>query len=89
MKLNTNSRRSNYKINRKKKIMNNLTKNGFTNLRVNAEDYFNNLKNYKFIISPEGNVIDCHRHYEALLSGCIPICEYNKKTEEKSYYTLI
>ena len=35
------------------------------------------------IISPKGNGIDCHRHYEALLSGCIPICEYNKKTEEK------
>ena len=59
-----------------------LTKNGFINLRLNAEDYFNSLKNYKFIISPEGNGIDCHRHYEALLSGCIPICEYNKKTEE-------
>ena len=75
-------RRGDYIINRKK-IMKNLTKNGITNLKLNAENYFNSLKDYKFIISPEGNGIDCHRHYEALLSGCIPICEYNKKTEEK------
>lgn len=83
MSSNTDSRRrGSYKINREK-IMNNLRKNGFTNLRLNAENYFNSLKNYKFIISPKGNGIDCHRHYEALLSGCIPICEYNKKTKEK------
>ena len=31
----------------------------------------------KFVISPEGNGIDCHRHYEALIAGCIPIMESN------------
>ena len=36
---------------------------------------FNVLPHYKFIISPEGNGIDCHRHYEALMAGCIPIIE--------------
>jgi hypothetical protein len=35
------------------------------------------------VISPEGNGIDCHRHYEALLAGCIPIVEHNPLTEEK------
>jgi hypothetical protein len=41
------------------------------------------LPNYKFVISPEGNGIDCHRHYEALLAGCIPIIERNPLVEEK------
>ena len=41
------------------------------------------MSNYKFIISPEGNGIDCHRHYEALLSGCIPIIEDNKHMRRK------
>ena len=28
---------------------------------------------YKFIISPHGNGLDCHRTYEAMCLGCIPI----------------
>ena len=75
-------RRGNQKINRNI-IMKNLIKNKFTNEKLSHEQYFNSLRNYKFIISPEGNGIDCHRHYEALMSGCIPICEFNSKIEEK------
>ncbi len=41
------------------------------------------MPDYKFVISPEGNGIDCHRHYEALLAGSIPIIEHNPLTEEK------
>jgi hypothetical protein len=41
------------------------------------------LPKYKFIISPEGNGIDCHRHYEALMAGCIPIIEDNELIREK------
>lgn len=55
----------------------------FQIINYHYDCYFNSLKKYKFIVSPEGNGIDCHRHYEALLSGCIPICEYNPRTEEK------
>lgn len=29
--------------------------------------------NYAFVISPHGNGIDCHRTWEALVLGCIPI----------------
>lgn len=47
------------------------------------ETYWNALLNHKFIISPEGNGIDCHRHYEALMAGCIPIVEDNPLTREK------
>jgi hypothetical protein len=41
------------------------------------------LPKYKFVISPEGNGIDCHRHYEALIAGCIPIVESNEHIKEK------
>jgi hypothetical protein len=34
-------------------------------------------------VSPEGNGIDCHRHYEALMAGCIPIIERNPLVEAK------
>ena len=39
--------------------------------------------NSKFVISPEGNGIDCHRHYETWITGGIPIIEYNEKIIEK------
>jgi hypothetical protein len=32
-----------------------------------------NMTNYAFILSPFGNGMDCHRTWEALLCGCIPI----------------
>jgi hypothetical protein len=28
---------------------------------------------YTFVISPHGNGLDCHRTWEALVLGCIPI----------------
>ena len=37
----------------------------------------------KFVISPEGNGLDCHRHYETWITGGIPIIEYNEKIIEK------
>ena len=33
----------------------------------------NILKSYRFCISPPGAGIDCHRHWESLLLGTIPI----------------
>ena len=29
--------------------------------------------NYKYVISPLGNGLDCHRTWEAIILGCIPI----------------
>lgn len=69
-------------INRKL-IIDNLNKNNIVNNNLNHESYYTLLPSFKFIISPEGNGIDCHRHYEALLAGCIPIMERNPLTEEK------
>jgi len=64
-------------------IVDTLSKNGIINTLMHHDEYFSRLPSYKFVISPEGNGIDCHRHYEALLAGCIPIMEKNPLTEEK------
>lgn len=34
---------------------------------------WNNMIQYKYVISPHGNGLDCHRTWEALILGCIPI----------------
>jgi hypothetical protein len=64
-------------------ILYNLSNNGIYNSYIDSNSYFETLPNYKFVISPEGNGIDCHRHYEALMSGCIPIIEENELIKEK------
>ena len=38
-------------------------------------EYIENMKQYLFIASPRGNGIDCHRTWEALYTGCIPIVD--------------
>lgn len=60
-----------------------LESNGIKNIKLDASEYFREIGNYKFVISPEGNGIDCHRHYEALMFGCIPIVERNDHIAEK------
>jgi len=78
----TDSKRRPSGINREL-IVNTLKKNGIHNVQLQSDSYFSLLPFYKFVISPEGNGIDCHRHYEALLAGCIPIIEFNEKIQEK------
>jgi hypothetical protein len=45
--------------------------------------YYSQLPKFKFVISPEGNGIDTHRTYEALVAGCIPIVEECPEMREK------
>lgn len=71
----TDKRRREYNLVNRKNISNTLKGNNMDNISVNENNYFELLPQYKFVISPEGNGIDCHRHYEALLAGCIPIVE--------------
>jgi hypothetical protein len=78
----TDKRRRPTPVNRSS-ILHNLSKNGFYNSYIDSNTYFETLTNYKFVISPEGNGIDCHRHYEALIAGCIPIIEENELIKEK------
>ena len=40
---------------------------------IERKQTWENQSNYAFVISPFGNGYDCHRTYEALLLGCIPI----------------
>lgn len=75
-------RRKHYTVNRRK-ILQTLGTNQIQNQNIHANRYFKELSNYKFIISPEGNGIDCHRHYEALIAGCIPIVEDHPLIREK------
>ena len=42
-------------------------------IRVSSEETWKIMSSYKFIISPHGNGLDCHRTWEALILGCIPI----------------
>jgi len=77
-----NRRRGNNIINRKN-IIKILEKNGINNENNACLEYFMKLPTYKFIISPEGNGIDCHRHYEALMAGAIPIVEDNPTIRSK------
>jgi len=78
----TDKRRRPTGINREQ-IIQNLEKQGITNQSFLSLDYYKILPHYKFVISPEGNGIDCHRHYEALIAGCIPIIEYHPGIQEK------
>jgi len=42
--------------------------------RLNQEDYWKTLASYKYVISPPGNGVDCHRIWESLYLKTIPIC---------------
>ena len=64
-------------------ILKTLSAHGIHNQYVHSSAYFTTLPSYKFVISPEGNGIDCHRHYEALMAGCIPIIEEHEGIQEK------
>lgn len=39
---------------------------------------WNNMIKYTFVLSPHGNGLDCHRTWEALCLGCIPIVKSSK-----------
>lgn len=39
--------------------------------------YFKKMSTYSFVASPEGNGADCHRTWEALYLGCLPIVKKN------------
>ena len=49
--------------------------------QLKQEDYLKTISEYKFIASPEGNGIDCHRTWEAMYLRSIPIVERNATTE--------
>lgn len=68
------------KTNKKRKdIENILLKKGFKkNQKKNWEKYIEDLAHHFYCISPEGNGIDCHRTWEAIYLGSVPILLKNK-----------
>ncbi len=41
--------------------------------RLNQNDFWSEIKRSKFVLSPPGNGVDCHRTWESILLGAIPI----------------
>ncbi len=55
-----------------------LKKNRFIDFldeRLNFFDIIKKYRNYRFVLSPRGNGLDCHRTWELILLGCIVIME--------------
>ena len=66
------------------KIMDSLNKKGFMrNETLEWNKYIIDLSKHKFCISPQGNGKDCHRTWECLYLGVIPIVE---KSTEMSFF---
>ena len=66
------------------KIMNILLQNGFNkNKELDWNYYIEDLSMHKFCISPKGNGVDCHRTWECLYLGVIPIVE---KSPHMNYF---
>jgi hypothetical protein len=42
-------------------------------LKFDSKQYFSELSKYRFVLSPPGNGLDCHRTWEAIYSKTIPI----------------
>jgi hypothetical protein len=61
----------------RKEVLYILNKNGvvFWEERKKYSEYCESMAKYMFVASPRGNGIDCHRTWEALYFGCIPIVE--------------
>lgn len=45
------------------------------------KEYLAKLKKYQFVISPPGNSVDCHRVWEAIYLGVIPVIEMSLTME--------
>ena len=57
-------------------ILKNILEKGFQkNNNKNWNEYMEELSSYKFALSPKGNGVDCHRTWECLYLGVIPIVE--------------
>jgi hypothetical protein len=59
----------------------------YENKKVNRKETWENQSKYAFVISPHGNGLDCHRTWEALCLGSIPIVK-NSGISEDLFYKL-
>lgn len=56
--------------------------------KIERIDTWKNQINYSFVLSPAGGGLDCHRTWEALILGCIPIIRRFNITYEEIYEDL-
>lgn len=56
-----------------KDTLDNVNFNVYQDKKIPREETWKNMVKYKWIISPHGNGLDCHRTYEAIALGCIPV----------------
>jgi hypothetical protein len=54
---------------------------------VTAKEHVERLAKYKYCLCPEGNGVDTHRLWEALLLGSIPIVKNTAFTRVIQHYT--
>lgn len=62
----------------RERLINEISKNDFCVVEKNKldfDDYLTELNKYKYVLSLRGNGWDCHRHYESLLVGSVPVLE--------------
>ena len=57
------------------KTLNECSYIDFDNTKLSFENYTRKLSTYKYVISPPGNSVDCHRIWESIYLGVIPIVE--------------
>jgi len=57
----------------------------YENKKVNRKETWENQSKYAFVISPHGNGLDCHRTWEALCLGSIPIVKKSGISEDLFY----
>lgn len=50
--------------------------------RIPFRDFLQQVRSHYFCVSPPGNGSDCHRTWEALYMGTIPVCEDNYHNRE-------
>jgi len=59
----------------RERIENVLLEAGYTNKKMSIIDYQKQLAKSRFVISPPGNGIDCHRTWEAFYHKTVPVIE--------------
>lgn len=67
---------------RRETILKTIENNGYKRTS-SGDNFFGDLMQSRFVFSPEGNGIDCHRHYESIIFKGIPILEDNSLIMEK------
>ena len=65
------------------------TEFGWSDARLSPAEYRNRVRAAKFVISPPGNGVDCHRTWEAIYLGAVPVVLRGALSESLTYGTPI